>query len=238
MIVAQDNANDAAYNDGWQNGDNGGFGFSNWILASSGSSSQAGQFIGSSAFNASGDGPQNIDTNGKAFGTYANSSNQSAASRGFSVTMQAGNVYRFQLDNGFINNGGAVTAGFYAGNTAVAVIDFIGGNSGGDYDLKDGNTNVGTGLAFTGRGLSYELTFTSATDYTAVLTKLDGSGSFSYNGTTSATIDTFNLFNTNAGNGGNHDAFVNSLEIEAVPEPMTIIALGVGAALVARRRRA
>ncbi|ARU41093.1 hypothetical protein CCB80_08045 [Armatimonadetes bacterium Uphvl-Ar1] len=236
-IVAQDNASDAVYNDGWQTGDNGGFGFNAWNLtASTANASNAGRFIGSSLGNAGGDGPQNIDTSGEAWGLYANGGNSSTAIRTFSVPVEVGNVYSFNLDNGFIDNGASITAGFYtAGNISVGAVDFIGGNP--NYFIKDGATNVNSGVGFTGKGLTYTMTVTSATTYAATLTRLDGGGTFTHNGTFSGVIDKFQVFNTNAGGGGDRNLYVNSLAIDAVPEPATMLVLGLGAALAARRRK-
>lgn len=238
VIVAQDNAADVVYDNGWQAGDNGGFGFNAWTLnVSTSNTNNAGHFIGGSQFNANNEGPENINTSGEAFGMYANSSNASSAFRTFAVTTLVGNKYRFELDNGWINNGSAVLAGFYSGATAVGGVEFIGGNSLGVYNIKDGATNTNTTIGFTGKGLTYELEITGATTYTSTLKKKDGSGIYVHNGTFGGSIDNFRFYNTNAGNGGNHDAFVNSLEIDAVPEPATMLILGAGAALAARRRR-
>jgi len=78
QCAVSDNAADPAYNDGWQNGDNGGTGFQPWVLQAWGS--YAGMFIGSSVANADGldngdshgvanDG--DIDVNGRSWGLYA-----------------------------------------------------------------------------------------------------------------------------------------------------------------------
>lgn len=238
VVVAQDSAADATYDDGWQATDNGGFGFLAWGLgASTTNPSNAGRFIGGSQFNANNEGPENINTSGRAFGMYANSNNLAVASRGFVVNTLIGNIYRFEMDNGWIDNGAVVSAGFYSGLTAVGVVEFVGGNAGGVYQIRDGATTTATTVSFTGKGLTYELEVTGATTYTATLTKKDGSGTFVHNGTFSGSLNQFQFFNDNAGSGGNHDAFVNSLEIDAVPEPATMLVLGAGAALAARRRR-
>src|SRR5438132_1448416 len=69
--VSEDDAAQGAYNDGWSDGKNGGSGFGPWILktATGEGESHAGFFIATKSNNAD---LNNIDTSGKAFGTYAN----------------------------------------------------------------------------------------------------------------------------------------------------------------------
>lgn len=236
VIVAQDNAADVAYDNGWQVGDNGGFGFQGWGLG--GSVNLSGRFIGGSQFNANNDGPQNINTAGRAFGLWANGGGSSSASRQFSVATQVGNRYRFDFDNGWIANGSVVSAGFRNRfGQEVGTLVFVGGNSSGTYSVWNGSQLISTSIGFTGRGLSYELLITSSSTFAATITAKDGSGSQMVSGTFSDQLETFLVTNGNAGAGSNHDLFVNSLEIEAVPEPATMLILGAGAALAARRRR-
>ena len=74
-LVGNDNANQSAYSDGWQTGDDGsasGDGFSGWFLASStsGSNTFAGFFIGDSR-NISGGSGADINVNTNSWGMYA-----------------------------------------------------------------------------------------------------------------------------------------------------------------------
>ena len=62
--TAHDDAADAAYNDGWQGGDNGGSGFGDWILGDWATNGADRAAIGSSTVNG---GASTIDTSGKAF---------------------------------------------------------------------------------------------------------------------------------------------------------------------------
>lgn len=79
-VPASDNAADPAYNSGWADGSNGGFGFDPWAITTNNDNIDhfAGTFIGDAT--ASGVNPA-IDTNGRAFGMYSNTSgNTSGAS--------------------------------------------------------------------------------------------------------------------------------------------------------------
>ncbi|MCU0317195.1 MAG: hypothetical protein MUC92_11450 [Fimbriimonadaceae bacterium] len=235
VIIASDNANNLPYANGWQTGDNGGFGFDAWsLLATTTNPANAGHFIGTSTLNAQGANPGNIDVFGSAFGMYANSTQGSVANRTFIAPNLVGDVFRFEFDNGWIDNGARVEAGFVGGGNAVGIVRFVGGQN--DYKIIDGSNVISTGLAFTGRGLTVETTLTGATTYTTVVTRKEG-GSFTHNGTRIGSLNQFTFVNENAGAGINHDAFVNSLEIESVPEPITMTILAAGAALLAKKRR-
>jgi len=71
-VVAFDNAADAAYTNGWNNGGNGGIGFGPWVLTGTGvlGSSSNGYFFATSTNNAFGTSP-GIDVAGKSWGIYA-----------------------------------------------------------------------------------------------------------------------------------------------------------------------
>src|SRR5437879_1489641 len=105
VIIASDNASSAPYNDGWQNGDNGGFGFGAWGLGGFGT---AGGFIGDSTANAGGSGGINTtvgpDANvtvARSWGTFAQPGDLFDAHRSM-PTLGTDLTLTMRMDNGFI----------------------------------------------------------------------------------------------------------------------------------------
>lgn len=225
--LGTDTAADAVYNDGLQNGDNGGSGFNAWSLAVQGT---GGGFIGDAVGQGFGDINDPSGAGGEAWGFFGNP----AGANGINA------------DRTF--DGGALTVGqTFLIDLAIA---FRNGNKGIDLDVGGGsvwNFNVGSDL-YTVNGVDlgwtysqtsvFELsvTATGAGTYDVSLTR--GSDVFNQSYANGGTgIDGFGLyvFGTDAGDDRNN-LFVNNLAI--VPEPSTIVLGLVGAlGLVAARRR-
>lgn len=253
VIIAADEADNTPYNDGWQTGDNGGTGFGAWTLTqtSPGNGGVNGQFIGTSANNGDGTTNPNIDTSGKAFGEYGNSGNAAVAYRAFGLgAMYNSSTFHWAMDNGNIDSGNGVgltlrngNANANPGNYNTGVrfeFLFLGGNS--DYTYID-NTGVhDSGIAFRSTGLQLSLQLQGANGYSLVVsngnnTALLGTYSGTLEGTANSSIDSFAVFNNNAGNGGANDAFFNSFSVDAVPEPTVVMLFTVGGVIVWLRRR-
>src|SRR5690349_13300293 len=100
-VIAEDDASEFGYNDGWSNGKSGGNGFSKWILTSEGNDSarHSGFFVADAKNNADLNG---IAKNNKAFGTYANGTGfeQAVAYRGFEKPLQPGDSFSFMMETG------------------------------------------------------------------------------------------------------------------------------------------
>jgi PEP-CTERM motif len=105
--VAYDDASDPVYNDGWQAGDNGGYGFTAWNFDSSLVNYPGGGYYTSTAFHAIDDGLQNgthysnqYNNIGRAWdiGRAAGSDGAPRAGRGFSP-LQIGQTLRIVIDN-------------------------------------------------------------------------------------------------------------------------------------------
>ena len=207
-----DQASEATYADGWQSGDNGGTGMTDWTLSTTGS---AGSFTGSSTGNGNGDNNSDgdINTGGKAWGLWANSGGQSNAVRNFAINWPSGTAFSLKMDNGFINSGG--TVGFGLQNTSgenLFEFYFAGGSS--NYTYDDATGAHASSVGFTDEGLQLQVTLTSATAYQLVVTPLGGA-STTYSGNLKnpaggQSVNRLRLFNANAGNGSGNDAFFNS----------------------------
>lgn len=200
---AADNGGNAPYNDGWQAGDNGGFGFGPWVfLNSSTNSSQNGQFRATSS-------AVNIGT--PAWGLYANSGNVADARRALPGPFAVGQTLFVKMDNGFLNTGaGTGVALFNAQSNMLWEFFFNGGDQ--NYSISGGTTDIG----WTPGGLEIELTLVGPTSWIARITPLGGAtrtntGHFVAQPNMTAT--TFRAWNYNAGPGSDYDFFVNDLRV-------------------------
>lgn len=233
-----DNANNAAYNSGWNNGTDGGAPtFAAWsIVVTPSGSSTAGTFIGdSTTLNTPGG---NINTNSKAFGMFAHTGASVDATRAFNSGLTAGQTFSLDLAVNFRNG----NKGFdlLAGTTSI-------------FNLNTGNNAYTVNNAATGNGDLFGDNYSSNTVFHLALTQTTlSSGSWTVtrsggltgtaSGTYSGDATGFHLYNSmTTGGGANEDnLFANNLAI--VPEPTTLSLLAgpalLGGWLFLRRRRA
>ena len=239
--LAADNAGDTAYDAGWANGSNGGYGFGAWQLYS-GPGGGAGFYMGSSTNNDAygGGGSGNIDTagpntSGRAFGMYDYSNNQTAAYREFSGSLTVGQTFQIGFDNGGVDDGR--TNGFeLRGTDGVTRFSFYFRGGGQNYEVN-GSATQNTATTFTTHGMQTAFTLTGSDSF-AFTVAYNGAATETFTGTLGGTaglgISNFQAVNRNGNGGPNNDSFINSLAI--VPEPASLSLLG-GAALLLRRRR-
>jgi hypothetical protein len=225
--TASDNAGDSTYAGGWTGGNNGGSGFGAWTLTGAGPS--WGFFMGSSINNAAGT-PPGIDTGGRSWGLYANSGALTAAYRAFGGSALAvGQTFRVSMDNGYIEGGNTVGFTLRTGNVTGGPADYntgarfefvyVGGDAVNSYKVLDADGQRDIGVPFTGTGLQLAFKLTSATSYTFRVTDNATSGTMVMTGRiVAATLDSFALYNRNAGPDTTHDAFFNSLAVSGRPD--------------------
>lgn len=222
----------------WANGTNQGSGFQPWSGLNT-NVTNFGFFTGSSAGNGTGGAGTNINSsNGLAWGLYANTSNLSEGVRPLTGTLDVNQTIRLFMDNGFINGGSSV--GFSlrdSANNNVFEFFFQGGNA--NYTLV-GSGSQSTTHAFTDTGMETNFTLTSATTFSFSVRFLNDNVTETFTGSLNGSlgaIDRIRIFNFNAGNGSNFDAYFNGFAV--VPEPGTWAAgaLLVGLAGYRLRRR-
>ncbi|MCB8991576.1 MAG: VCBS repeat-containing protein, partial [Ardenticatenaceae bacterium] len=214
--AAHDQADAAAYAS-WDNGDNDGFGFGAWTLATSGVN--AGHFMGAATGN--GDGDTNtdgdIDTGGESWGLWANSGDTAEAVRTFSSALAIGDTFQIDMDNGWIDN--TNTVGFGLRNSAnenLFEFYFVGGEA--SYTINDASGPTFTGIGFTDEGLHILFTLTGSDTYRVIVTLVETGVSQTFWGSLmnpagGQSVAEARLFNANAGNGGTNNAFFNNLHI-------------------------
>ena len=224
--VASDNASNAAYNDGWAPGDNGGTGFGSWTLTSTPAGGFSGSYIGGTA------------VGNPAFGLYSggNAAATVTALRPFTGGgLTAGQSFGVTIGNTpTINTGGQLGLSLMSGGTACWTLKFVGG--GANWLLNDGGNDFDSGQAYAAN-TSLALTFTYNGGNSYSYTFGTGSGNNFTAGVDISNLDGVQFFSVNQGDGQN----IGFNNLSVVPEPSTYALLGIAvlgfAAQLARRRR-
>jgi hypothetical protein len=225
--LANDNATNVAYSDGWITGDNGGVGFGPWAITANGSGSGgfAGSYVGGTGLG------------NPTFGIY--SGNNAAATVTAYRPFTGGGLTVGQSFNVDLGNTativGQIGLTLMSGSTARWTLKFVGG--GANWLLNDGGSDFSAGQAYApNTPLSFSLTYGGGSTYSYSF----GTGSGN-NFTASADIsnlDGVQFFSVDQGD--NQNMGFNNLQV--VPEPSTyallaLSAAGLGAHLIRRRRR-
>lgn len=225
-LCQSSDASAAAYNDNWDTGDSDNpAAFGAWTLNSGGSNS--GRFMGSSTSNndcalptgdTNGDG--DINTGGRAWFTFAHSSQLFEAFRSF-AGIPVNSSLSVRMDNGCIQTGG--TVGFALRNASGNTLaEFFFRADDGAYTVNDatsGGSFSNSGVAFTDEGVEVTYVITATGTYTihikrlvsGVVTTLTGRSFFNPSG--GQVPAQIRLFNFNAGNGSGFNAAYNNLKI-------------------------
>lgn len=239
---AFDSAADPAYDDGWQSGDNGGFGFDPWLLVTNAGGPTAGHLVATSTGN--GDGLDNgnvggvagdgdIDTAGRAWGMFANSGDGAGAIRGFDL-LGVGAHAIIEMDNGFIGPGpGQVIVELETTTGDRLSVTYIG--TAATYHVSDSSGAGGSSVGYTDEGLTIDWLITSPTTYSVTLTRNDGVSS-SHAGNYTGQPFGFIVSSSNTGFNASNNFYVNRMTVTPEPAGLALVAL-VGGALVTRRRR-
>jgi type II secretory pathway pseudopilin PulG len=234
VVLAADNASNAAYNDGWQVGDNGGSGFGAWSVIGN----QSGSGFGG-GFLSTGNSSVSIGSGGNnaAWGIFGNSGGVGQAVRAFSTPLAVGATFSIDMDNQNIDTGG--TVGFGLRNSSgdnLFEFYFVGGQSNYTVNAKDVS---GATPGFTASGLRLALSLTGSNAFTFTIDTLGNGIGVDYTvlghllDNVDQSITTLRAFNANGG----PDVFYNNLVV-SVPESSAICvlaALGVAGVILKRR---
>lgn len=236
-----DNANDPAYDAGFNNGSDGGTPatFGAWIIGVNPPGATAGSFIGDSTSLSAGNTGGSINVGGESFGLFAHSGLSVDASRSFDSLLNPGQTFTIQIAVNFRNG----NKGFDLRDSSSATI----------FNLNVGGDNYSVNNVASGGGTLFGGAYDSNTVFSISLTQVDGTGGTwsvtRSGGLTGVATGTYSgvgagihLYNsmTTGGGASEDNLFFNNLAV--VPEPTTISLLAgpaiLGAYMFMRRRRA
>jgi hypothetical protein len=219
------------------NGMNGGFGFEKWQRGGYGSPPNNGTTVISNINASFGMGAQQFSMTSGASGSEG-----ADARRRLLSDLPVGSVFSFSMMAGGNGAGRANTSGFWGVEMRSSLLSNPGRDIFGIYGGPTGNWSVegagaaqNSGIAVTaGQRLDVSILTTAAGAFSVTLTPAGGTGStFAVNSISAgAYLRTAQFFVF----GTNGDFYMNNLQ--AVPEPGTFVALGIGVLAIARRRRA
>ena len=224
LIIAEDHADDAVYNDGWGGTDNGGTGFNAWTFSTAGGAS-SGRFIGNSTGLSGSPTGADINSSGESFGMFAQDNAAgtqfSQAFRTFAApnsTLTIGQEFSFDLGVNFRNGQKGVDV---RNSSGTAIFNFNIGNlgSGDAYTVQFATTGNGSIGSSYHANTAFHLTFmqTSATGGTWMIARSGGitdNDSGTYTGVPAG----FKLYVEETGGGDPNNLFANNFLITIVPE--------------------
>lgn len=199
--LAQDNAANPPYSDGWNSGDSGGSGLGPWSLSADGAAGH---------WRATQSGNSNLDSAAHAWGLWANSGGLSSASRAFASPLLPGNVFRLKFENGWIDPGASVGFALRNANDEY-LLEFMFGGGDARYRLNDAFENRDSGIPWSENGLDVSVEITSPSTYLLRAGATSVSGHLKPRADPS--ISSFRAWNFSAGSGDAFNLYLADLAV-------------------------
>jgi hypothetical protein len=215
--IASDNASNAAYSGAvWTDGSNGGTGFGNWTITTSGA---AGSFIGST-----GQGPTSFGLWSNGTGAFSNALRPFAGG-----VLLAGQTFSVNLGHTPTING-EIGLQLRSSGTNLITLKYVNGQS--DWQLWNGGSDFSAGQAYApNTSLAFSFTYNGGNSYSYTFGTGSGNNHIATNTLTS--INEVLFYDNNQGADQNFG--FNNLSI--VPEPSTWVLIGIGSAFLLWRIR-
>jgi len=239
---AADYATASAYADGWQAGDNGGYGFTPWSFSVTGGTPPQWTMNSSSAYNQL----------GTAWAVYSASGAEVVkATRGFSAPLQPGQTVSITFDNpsGALMDYHGFAVGLLSGGVERVSVwryaypwywEGAGGNPYGQWQAGASSALTTLTEAQTSQGVNLDITLTDPSTYALTMTPF-GHPELAYSlagplaGSGGIDQLQFSFWGIPHLADGSGDFFISGMAI--VPEPSTLALLGLGGLLFLPRRK-
>jgi len=226
---AQPGMGSIPYSGIWTNGSTAGSGFGPWQFSPPTNNGNVFYYIQTSTLNDSGGSPGNgsndINNGGLAWGITALNSTLANAIRPFPGALTNSQTFQIDMDNGNITAGGSV--GFSLENSSAQAVwqyFFTGGSN--TYSISAGSISGPALPNFTHDGMRLTFSLTSASTYSVTVLTYTAGGLAGAGTTTTYTgnllspsggqaITSVRCFNFNAGSGTNNNAYFNNMVIPA-----------------------
>ncbi len=218
----------------WTNGSQAGSGFAPWEFSQTTNGNNVFFYVNDSRQtdngSAPGNGSNDINTAGVAWGLTAGNGALACATRPFPSALSSGQVFQIDMDNGYINTSGSV--GFALQNitssafspSANSVFEFYFNGGATNYSINAATVNGTPPTPFGNIGMHLTFTLTSTNTYSLSVLQYPHGGAagagttYTYTGnllnpSAGQAIKSVRLFNYQAGFGSNFNAYFNSLSI-------------------------
>ncbi len=228
FIIAYDDAADATYNSGWGNGSNGGYGFGAWSHSTVGTHA-----MGNSNANGALGGP-GINVGGRAWQAELNPGWSGAVTGRTLGSYSLGDSFEIDVDFGAASAPGQGVAIFGSGD--FCQVQAI-GTSSGSLLINTNATTIVTSVPYSDGGYRVTFGMVSATALDVTILSFASSVSQTYNVAYApgSGAQTMTLQTTNPPSG--QAIYASRMMITSpVPEPASMIALGIGTLALVRRR--